>query len=510
MAEIKLRFGEREFVLGPGVTTLGRTPDNAISFPDDSNVSRYHAEIESRGGEYCLIDLGSSNGTTVNGQKAGGETYLQDGDRIVLGGSSEITVEFAKPESDTPVNPAATNDFAGELPSVAAAEMPSIHSIPAAPTSAGSQSMLLIAGGICALAVVVVIVAGVIYYMSSSSSCEARASIIKPEPGDTIVEATEIEIDIENAGCVQRAVFTIDGVEFAMADTAPFNASIDPKEFPDLADGFDHALAVELIDEDDNRIAPQSPVLLAFETREISKPPTNTDVAQTNTQPTPLPVKGKEVSLIEVQEMSKRLIKQFSGNFAYNVSNRQFLQEIQKKTAEYAQEGYFDRAARYRDAINVAYVREQNLDAPLGFVLAMSRSKFSADKLGQDEGLFRMSNAFVTSNGYIGLCGTETLSDPAQNCAAKTSALYMKAIVYGVFDGDVIYSAAAFGKSPQDAGVWKATLPKNRSDVWNSIKTPLEREQIVRFFAAGIVAENPQKFGLKKDRPLSEHYRLTM
>jgi transposase len=86
----------------------------------------------------------------------------------------------------------------------------------------------------------------------------------------------------------------------------------------------------------------------------------------------------------------------------------------------------------------------------------------------------------------------------------------MKSIVFGVFDGDVLYSAAAFGKAPADAGVWKASLPQNRSDIWNSIKTPQEREQIVRFFAAGIVAENPQKFGLAKDRPLSELYRVTM
>ena len=160
--------------------------------------------------------------------------------------------------------------------------------------------------------------------------------------------------------------------------------------------------------------------------------------------------------------------------------------------------------------INVAYVREQNLDAPLGFVLAMSRSRFDPKKNGDGEGLWQMSNAFVTANAYNGLCGAETLSDPSQNCAAKASALYMKAIVYGVFGGDSIYSAAAFGKSPQEAAAWKATLPANRSDVWNSIKTAPERDAIVRFFAAGIVAENPQKFGLKKDRPLSELYRLTM
>jgi soluble lytic murein transglycosylase-like protein len=82
----------------------------------------------------------------------------------------------------------------------------------------------------------------------------------------------------------------------------------------------------------------------------------------------------------------------------------------------------------------------------------------------------------------------------------------MKQMVYGVFDGDVIYAAAAFGKPTQDAGVWKATLPATRTDVWNSIKTAPERDQIVRFFAAGIVAENPQKFGLKRDRRISELY----
>ncbi len=214
--------------------------------------------------------------------------------------------------------------------------------------------------------------------------------------------------------------------------------------------------------------------------------------------------------MIDVQEMSNRLVKQFSGNYRYNVSNKQFLEEVRKTAAEYAQEGYFERAAVYRDAINVAYVREQNLDAPLGYMLAMSRSKFNPQKQGSDEGLWRMSTDFVTSQSYNGLCGSETLSDPSQNCAAKASALYMKALVFGVFDGDVIYSAAAFGKSTQDAGVWKATLPANRTDVWNSIKTVPERAQIVRFFAAGIVAENPQKFGLKRDRPISELYRQAM
>ena len=95
MQDVRLKFKDGEFTPIDGVTTLGRTTDNLVSFPDDSNVSRYHAEIESRGSEFCLIDLGSSNGTTVNGTKVTGETYLKPGDKIVLGGSSELIFELA-------------------------------------------------------------------------------------------------------------------------------------------------------------------------------------------------------------------------------------------------------------------------------------------------------------------------------------------------------------------------------------------------------------------------------
>jgi pSer/pThr/pTyr-binding forkhead associated (FHA) protein len=90
MAEPKLKFSGREMNLSKGVTTIGRVSDNFVSFPEDSNVSRYHAEIESRGDDFYLIDLGSSNGTTVNGARVSGEKLLKNGDRIVLGGTSKI------------------------------------------------------------------------------------------------------------------------------------------------------------------------------------------------------------------------------------------------------------------------------------------------------------------------------------------------------------------------------------------------------------------------------------
>lgn len=492
MQEGKVKFGDQEFAVA-GSLSIGRTPDNVVSFPNDSNVSRNHARIQETPDGFYITDLGSSNGTAVNGVPLSGTQKLQNGDYIILGNSSTVVFHI-EGEAD-PVG----DEDSGEPAVVAAAAGESAE-------TGGNKVML--AGAAGALCLAMAIGAGA-FYFASGSACQATAKIVSPEAGDTISKPTDIEVESENAGCVAKAVFTIDGAEFATTKGEPFEATIDPKDHPDLADGFDHVLAIELYDKNGERVFTPPPVLLAFETREV-KPPANTDIAQNTNQTTPQGPKGKEVSLIEVQEMSKRLVRQFSGNFSYNVSNKEFLKEVQKRSAEYAQEGYFDRAAQFRDQINVAFVREQNLDAPLGFLLAMSRSKFVPTKQGSEEGIFRMSNEFVTANAYNGLCGTETIGDASQNCAAKAAALYMKAMVYGVFEGDAIYSAVAFGKSPQDAGAWKAALPANRSDIWNTIKTAPEREALVRFFAAGIVVENPQKFGLKRDRPLSELYKLAM
>src|SRR5207253_4336431 len=104
MAKAKLIINnEREITIDKGITSLGRTLDNIVSLSDDSNVSRYHAEIETRGDEFWLIELGSSNGTTVNDQKVYSEKLLKDGDMIVLGGSSEILFELEKEASqDSP------------------------------------------------------------------------------------------------------------------------------------------------------------------------------------------------------------------------------------------------------------------------------------------------------------------------------------------------------------------------------------------------------------------------
>jgi hypothetical protein len=65
-------------------TNLGRARDNDVIL-DDPHISRYHARIILRYGQFIVQDLGSSYGTMVNGHPVE-ECVLRPGDRLVLGG----------------------------------------------------------------------------------------------------------------------------------------------------------------------------------------------------------------------------------------------------------------------------------------------------------------------------------------------------------------------------------------------------------------------------------------
>lgn len=74
----------RPLPLAPGENVLGRDPEAAV-FVDDSTVSRRHARITVTGSEAVLEDLGSKNGTTVNGRPPAGPVALRHGDALLVG-----------------------------------------------------------------------------------------------------------------------------------------------------------------------------------------------------------------------------------------------------------------------------------------------------------------------------------------------------------------------------------------------------------------------------------------
>ena len=75
-----------ELILDP-FTSLGRDAGSTIRI-NDEHVSTHHAEIRRRGSRWVLRDLGSTNGTAVNGTSVKGERVLADGDVIALGATS--------------------------------------------------------------------------------------------------------------------------------------------------------------------------------------------------------------------------------------------------------------------------------------------------------------------------------------------------------------------------------------------------------------------------------------
>ncbi|MBI2843991.1 MAG: FHA domain-containing protein [Armatimonadetes bacterium] len=78
--------GEEEYLIRPGENSLGRRPANDIVIPDPY-VSGNHAVITASDGCFSILDLGSTNGTFVNGEKLvpNEPRQLTDGDRMTVG-----------------------------------------------------------------------------------------------------------------------------------------------------------------------------------------------------------------------------------------------------------------------------------------------------------------------------------------------------------------------------------------------------------------------------------------
>ncbi len=77
-----LPSGDR-FTIEEHVIAVGRHPESNIVLADP-NVSRNHAEIRPEGDHFCLVDLGSTNGTRVNGVRVE-RHVLRDGDELTFG-----------------------------------------------------------------------------------------------------------------------------------------------------------------------------------------------------------------------------------------------------------------------------------------------------------------------------------------------------------------------------------------------------------------------------------------
>ena len=89
-ASAVLVVGGKRHELANRALVLGRSRDSDIPV-DDPNVSRRHAEIRHENGAYWIVDLGSTNGVTVNGERVK-RAKLEPDDSVVLG-TTELRFE---------------------------------------------------------------------------------------------------------------------------------------------------------------------------------------------------------------------------------------------------------------------------------------------------------------------------------------------------------------------------------------------------------------------------------
>ena len=123
----------KTFLLEGDVLTIGREASNQIAI-NDAEISRKHSQLVLQGGKYVLTDLGSTNGTFVNGQRITGQHVLQPGEVISLGEQINLLFEVV-----TIVDPNATM-LSSKPPVVAAARNvppPPAPAYPPPPTYAG-------------------------------------------------------------------------------------------------------------------------------------------------------------------------------------------------------------------------------------------------------------------------------------------------------------------------------------------------------------------------------------
>ncbi|MFN8459178.1 MAG: FHA domain-containing protein [Anaerolineae bacterium] len=164
--------------------TFGRGPDNDITL-DDTQVSRNHARLLKHGDEVIIEDLGSTNGTLVNGKPITGQHILQPADIISIGSSVFGVRGFSAPQTigvtqismerrnyPPPVPSASTLPQAG--PTIAPRPIPKS---PAAEPSGGFN--LLLIGGILALVIVVLGIAAVTAFFLTQDRTPTIAAIPK-------------------------------------------------------------------------------------------------------------------------------------------------------------------------------------------------------------------------------------------------------------------------------------------------------------------------------------------
>jgi hypothetical protein len=177
----------KEFSLEKNEMFIGRDLTNDIVI-NDAEISRRHARLVAQAGGYVLEDLGSTNGTFVNGQRLASPYILRPGETVTLG--EHVTLVYEQVQSDpdativagaatsAPVMPPAPPPVAPPPPVRAAVPPPSFSGQvpqgpviavepPAPPKKRGGASWIVIA--IVIVLLLLCACAGIVYLIDANA-----------------------------------------------------------------------------------------------------------------------------------------------------------------------------------------------------------------------------------------------------------------------------------------------------------------------------------------------------
>ncbi|HXF43789.1 MAG TPA: FHA domain-containing protein [Pyrinomonadaceae bacterium] len=479
--------GSREIKLEGGRLSFGRGSEADLRF-DDPGLSRLHATVYCEDGKIWIVDENSSNGTFVNNQRVtGAGTPLSDGDRIRIGHKTELRLMIKKLQPAV----ATTNEKAqGSGPTAAALPKKKLYFI--LPALLIALAMMIIAVSAVVIVVKIAIPADETSQLNSDEeSSDSDYSEKKDKSSRTNDSTTkDSKNESENSDAKQpedtkTSENELNSGQIPAQKTVPTGYTMPAgKKYLDLSE----AERRQYVSDRAMRIA------------EIIG----------NSSSNPISQDAIEIIKGYVDGYAKRInVKPLSGcRFGDNL------------------QATYERASRNAPFIIKAF-NEKGIDPRVGLYLAMIESEHCVCLQSPTGplGMFQFTYAtaklhFIPNDGII---KGASPSNPDDRCkpepAAKAAASYMKALTgrYGTGPASVPLAIGSYnsGEGGLSANLEKALqtnsgLPR---EFWTLIeKADLLSKQfqaenfkyVPKFFAAAIVGENPQDFGLKL-QPLSTY-----
>ena len=477
MLEVILTYptpeGSKEIRIESERTTFGRGSDATVRF-DDGGLSRLHATVYREGDRVWIVDENSSNGTFVNGQQAApAGTPLRSGDEIKIGNQTVLSVHM-RMKQEVPA------------PAVAAA------------SATAPQSTTVTSGAPSAVNLVAIVMIGLAFMVVSVSLAFVGYKVFANG-----TEVAEIEED---------PIEDVTPTKTPKKDDKPVNTS----------------------NSNDNKTTPGNDTILPDSPE--TKP------AQTGyTMPA-----GK--TYLELSDTEKRQylsdrvlrIAQVIGNSSSDAVPADALDKIKGFTEGYARrakaarksgkcgfgdnlEATYERASKNAPFIVKAF-NAKATDPRIGLYLAMIESEHCVCLQSPTGplGMFQFTQATGKNHGLNTRPGASP-DNPDERCepepAARAAASYMKSLTgrYGTGPASVPLAIGSYnsGEGGLSSNLVKALesnsgLPR---DFWTLIANGEKLSKqfqsenfkyVPKFFAAAIIGENPQDFGMKL-RPLSTY-----